>query len=371
MQSKAADGGEVIGESVTDTRLEQLRGWALGVLRQLLDDPALEEASLTPVSGDASFRRYFRLQAGQDSFIATDAPVEHEDNPRFVRVCNMFRDAGVLAPKVFASDFEQGFLLQEDLGDSLYLDSLLAARKNDDRERIDALYRAALDALVQFQAGIDKKRLAPYDQAALRAEMALFHEWFCPQLLGIELSETDQALIDAVYRFLEEAALDQTQVAVHRDYHSRNLMIPDPQRYPAEAVPGIVDFQDAVAGAYSYDLVSLLRDCYIRWDDDSIESLADYYYQAARASKVLPAELEFSQLQRDMDLMGLQRHLKVLGIFSRLYIRDKKSRYLADIPLVISYFLDVAEKYPELQAFLGWFREVVLPVARDKLDLEF
>jgi aminoglycoside/choline kinase family phosphotransferase len=368
---KASFKGEVKSESVTDTRLEQLQSWARGVLRQLLDNSVLEDVRLTPVSGDASFRRYFRLHTDQDSFIAVDAPVAHEDNPRFVRICNMFRDAGVLAPKVFASDFDQGFLLQEDLGDGLYLNSLQAARELGDHKRIDRLYRAAIDALVQFQAGIDKKRLDPYDREALRAETALFHEWFCPQLLGIELSDDDQALIESTYSLLEEAALQQPQVAVHRDYHSRNLMIPDPRRYPAEALPGIVDFQDAVTGAYSYDLVSLLRDCYIRWDDDIIESLANYYYQAARTSKLLPPELQFSQLQRDMDLMGLQRHLKVLGIFSRLTIRDKKSRYLADIPLVISYFLDVAEKYPELEAFLGWFRETVLPVARDKLDLEF
>lgn len=355
---------------MTDTRLEQLRRWVQQVLGTLLSSSQAPAVELEPVSGDASFRRYFRVQTPAGSYIAVDSPAEHEDNPRFVRVCNMFRDAGVLAPKVFASDFDHGFLLQEDFGDTLYLESLLIARQADDWQSIDELYKRALDALVRFQAGIDKKRLDPYDSKALCQEMALFHEWFCPALLGLELSAPEMQMIEAAYTLLEESALEQAAVAVHRDYHSRNLLVLDAARYDNDSGPGIVDFQDAVTGAYSYDLVSLLRDCYIRWDDDKIRNWAQYYYQQARQQKILPIELDFAHLQRDMDLMGLQRHLKVMGIFSRLAIRDNKSRYLADIPLVISYFLDVAEKYPELDAFLGWFRESVLPAARHKLELD-
>lgn len=352
-----------IYKAMDDLRQDKLQQWVGAQLG------AGSPVALTTVSGDASFRRYFRARQDGQPFIAVDAPPEHEDNPRFTQVAKLFRDSGVLTPEIIAGDFESGFLLLEDFGDSLYLDSLLKAQAVNETAVPEQLYRQAIDALVNFQVGIDSKQLPPYDRMQLRSEMQLFDEWFLSGLLGLEISAAERELIDATFTLLEEAALSQTAVAVHRDYHSRNLMIPDPDRYAADAGPGIVDFQDAVRGAYSYDLVSLLRDCYIRWDEALVRQWAGYYREKAIAATVIP-DMEMDQLQRDMDLMGLQRHLKVMGIFSRLFLRDKKSRYLADIPLVISYFLDVAAAYPELATFLDWFRTRVLPAASDKLQME-
>ena len=311
------------------------------------------------VSGDASFRRYFRITADGQSFIAVDAPPQHEDNPRFVSVCEMLLGAGVHAPAIMARDFEQGFLLLEDLGDALYLDALLECQERGDVARADELYKQAIDALVQFQARIEKKQLDPFDSSELQREMRLFDEWFCAGLLGLSLDEDERRLIQSTYDFLEQAALRQTEVVVHRDYHSRNLLITEPN-------PGIIDFQDAVAGAYSYDLVSLLRDCYISWDEARLVAWLAYYHEQASAHGVING-ITHEQLRRDFDLMGLQRHLKVMGIFCRLFLRDNKTRYLADIPLVMKYFLDVAEGYPELQEFLAWFRARVLPAAEKEL----
>ena len=311
------------------------------------------------VSGDASFRRYFRIASGEQAFIAVDAPPQHEDNPRFVRVCEMFLGTGVHAPTIQAQDFEQGFLLLEDLGDALYLDTLLQCQQQGDIARADELYKQAIDALVQFQSGINKEQLDPFDSSELQREMRLFDEWFCEGLLKLRLDEGERELIQYCYDFLEQAALQQTEVGVHRDYHSRNLLITSPN-------PGIIDFQDAVAGAYSYDLVSLLRDCYIRWDDENLNRWLSYYHEQASASGII-AGVAPEQLRRDFDLMGLQRHLKVMGIFCRLFLRDNKTRYLADIPLVMSYFLDVAENYPELQDFVAWFRDRVQPAAETEL----
>ena len=303
-----------------------------------------------------------RLEVHDDADVpAVDAPPELEDNPRFVRIAQLFRDAGVRAPRVLAQDFEQGFMLLDDLGDDLYLDSLLVAQQDHNLALADELYRGAIDTLIDVQTGIDKKRLDPYDRNRLHQELALFDQWFCAALLNLDLSGAEQQLIADTYRTLEDEALAQPAVAVHRDYHSRNLMIINPG-------PGVIDFQDAVAGPFTYDLVSLLRDCYIRWPDEQVLAWARYYHQQALARGIIPG-LEFSRVQRDMDLMGLQRHLKVMGIFSRLSLRDKKPRYLADIPLVIDYFLDVAAAHPELTAFVDWFLQRVLPAANRELEL--
>lgn len=351
-----------------DTRQQQLHQWTGQVLSQLLPDLPGGALSLSIVSGDASFRRYFRLEVEGHSYMAVDAPPEHEDNPRFVRICNLFREADVQAPKVFATDYDQGFLLLEDFGDDLYLNALLDAQQSGDLQLADKLYRQAIDALVRFQQGIDTSRLDPYSRDELHREMALFDEWFCGALLKQEPDTATRALIVDAYTFLEDAALSQTVVAVHRDYHSRNLLRLDEFRFGTG--PGIIDFQDAVAGACTYDLVSLLRDCYIRWDESQVEQWAYYYHSQATGQRVID-NLDFASLQRDMDLMGLQRHLKVMGIFSRLHIRDKKSRYLADIPLVIRYFLDVAGRYPELNAFVDWFRQTLLPAAKSQFNQDF
>jgi len=338
--------------SQEDLRREQLQDWARG-------EVGANTAELSMVSGDASFRRYFRLELADRSLIAVDAPPEHEDNPGFIRVCELLRSAGVHAPEVLARDLEQGFLLLEDLGNELYLDALLLAQQNKEFDKADELYKSAIDALIQFQTSVKSNLLDPFDSKELQREMRLFDEWFCAGFLELELDDSERSLIAATYEFLEQATLSQTQVAVHRDYHSRNLLITEPN-------PGIIDFQDAVSGAYTYDLVSLLRDCYIRWEDPQLDDWLRYYYEHATAAGIIGSVSE-EQLQRDFDLMGLQRHLKVMGIFCRLFIRDKKSRYLADIPLVMNYFLDVAGRYPELQEFVVWFHRKIEPAALMRL----
>ncbi len=317
--------------------------------------------ALSMVSGDASFRRYFRVQSERENLIAVDAPPEQEDNALFLLVDELLLAAGVRVPRVIAFNEELGFLLLEDFGDDLYLTSLLRAQEDGDQGTADTLYRQAIDALVNLQSQGDKERLGAYNRSELRREMALFDQWFCRQLLELDISAADQALIEQTYKFLEDSALLQQSVFVHRDYHSRNLMILDADG------PGIIDFQDAVSGPYTYDLVSLLRDCYIRWPQEQVDRWADYYLCSAQA-RGIAEDVDRAQFLRDLDLMGLQRHLKVMGIFSRLFVRDNKSRYLADIPLVIQYFLEVSSRYPELSSFRHWFEESVLPLARKRLD---
>ncbi len=355
-----------------DSRKQQLTGWVNEQLKQLLADQTVD-IRLSSVSGDASFRRYFRAQIGAQSFIAVDAPPENEDSELFVKIAEYIRDAGVSAPKVYAKNFEKGFLLLEDFGDQLYLPRLLqlqgeSASASSARE-VDKLYHDAIHSLIKIQASVDKKRLAPYHREKLRSEMQLFENWFCEEFLGLKLSDNDRAIIASSFSFLEDAALAQPQLAVHRDYHSRNLLLLEPTRFPVDAGPGVIDFQDAMAGAYSYDLVSLLRDCYICWNPQQVEKWALYYFDMAVKTGIIKG-ISVSQFRRDLDLMGLQRNFKVMGIFSRLCIRDNKPQYLADIPLVIQYFLEVACKYQEMAPFLDWFEATVLSVAKLKLNLE-
>ncbi len=353
-------------------RKKQLTKWANEQLAQLFagQQPGVELAS---VSGDASFRRYFRAQIGERSFIVVDAPPQNENNELFVAVAELFRVAAVAAPDVYAQDFNKGFLLLEDFGDQLYLPRLLELQDENliasSQSEVDKLYQDAIHTLLKIQLGVDKKKLAPYDKATLRREMRLFEHWFCEGYLGIKLSASDQTLIDHSFTFLERRALTQIQVAVHRDYHSRNLLVLDSTRYPHHAGPGVIDFQDAMAGAYTYDLVSLLRDCYIRWTPEQVEKWSLYYFDLAGKAGLIEA-VSTSQFVRDFDLMGLQRNFKVMGIFSRLCIRDNKPQYLADIPLVIQYFREVAGKYQELAPFLDWFEVNLLSVAKSKLNLE-
>ena len=350
-------------------RLQALTDWTNELLDHLM--PAKKAAlELEIVSGDASFRRYFRVSLGDDSFIVVDAPPEHEDNHTFVRISNMLLAANLTVPKVYSVDYERGFMLLVDLGDSLYLEALLQCQKNDDTEAANQLYQGALMSLVDLQAKVDGDRLEPFSKEKLITEMQLFPKWLCGDLLGMSLDASEQALLERTFNFLADAVTAQPQVAVHRDYHSRNLMILDKDKFAESRGPGIIDFQDAVKGAYTYDLVSLLRDCYIEWPQQQVQQWAGFYLSQAHAKGVLE-EVVLDTLLRDMDLAGLQRHLKVLGIFARLNIRDKKSQYLADIPLVIRYFLDVSAKYRELDEMRAWFAEKVVPRAKDTLKLEF
>jgi N-acetylmuramate 1-kinase len=346
-----------------DQRRIDLANWAR---HQLLDMLKVfdGEIVLVNLSGDASFRRYFRAQVPDNSFVLVDAPPDREDSAVFVKVSEAFREAGLLTPEILSVDYELGFMLLEDFGDQLYLQSLKQAGNNMTAR--NALYHRAIDALIVLQKNVAGEQFPAYDRVLLHRELSLFDEWFCEKYLGLKLKREERKIVAECFQFLEDNALTQPQVAVHRDYHSRNLMIPDPQSFSEMNAPAMIDFQDAVCGPYTYDLVSLLRDCYIRWPLDYVKKLALYYKQNAEAQGVINQRSE-QQFFREFDLMGLQRHLKVIGIFARLYIRDYKSQYLADIPLVIDYFLDVAEQHQELGPFVGWFRTRVLPEARTKL----
>lgn len=361
-----------------DERKVALTAWARQCLEEMCDQAGVV-GEVETVSGDASFRRYFRMHLNRPmdcmmgtvneklldilhdtQFVLVDAPPEHENSRQFVHVARLFRQAGMNTPRVLEVDYERGFMLLQDFGDALYLPAL------QEGHDVDALYTSAMESLVLLQANGKGDELPPYDRELLHRELSLFDDWFCEQFLGLNLMAEERALLARTWAMLEDAALAQPQVCVHRDYHSRNLMIVsnDPS-----AAPGVIDFQDAVLGAYTYDLVSLLRDCYIVWPAARVREWALQYRKMAIVAGVLPAgtQEDADAFLRDFDLMGLQRHLKVIGIFSRLNLRDGKLRYMADIPMVIDYVLEVAADHPEMAEFIQWFQNRVLPLACEKL----
>jgi hypothetical protein len=315
----------------SDARLALIHEWVSGPLQ-------LQPTAVEPASSDASFRRYFRVSAaGGRTFIVMDAPPGKEDVRPYLKVSGLLEGIGVHVPHVHEQDIERGLLLLEDLGTTLYLARLNAG---DDP---DALYGDALNALadLQVKGGDAAAQLAPYDRAALMREMMLLPEWFCARHLGLAASAGDQAAIAAAFEFLITEALAQPQVFVHRDYHSRNLMV------VGERNPGVIDFQDALRGPIGYDLVSLLKDCYISWPRARVERWVSGY-RAQLAARGGPAGKDEREFLRWFDLIGVQRHLKVLGIFARLWYRDGKNGYLRDLPLTLEYVRDTCRRYPEL-----------------------
>ena len=324
----------------TDRRLAALSAW-------LTQDLNLAVDQLRPASSDASFRRYFRAAVGGDSYIVMDAPPAHEDVRPFIHVSALLRQAGVQAPKIHAQDLEQGFLLLCDFGDRPYLAGLA-----DDTA--DALYADALDSLARLKRGVDIGTcgLPAYDEALLRREMDLCPQWFLDGLLGRPAGPAEQAVLDHAWRVLVDSALQQPQVCVHRDYHSRNLMITEADN------PGVIDFQDAVVGPVTYDLVSLLRDCYITWPRQRVENWVAGYHRRLLDEKLV-ADTDAERFLRWFDLMGLQRHIKVLGIFARLHLRDGKPGYLGDIPRVMNYVVEASRRHPELAGLLALLEDGV------------
>lgn len=303
---------------------------------------------LAPVTGDAGFRQYYRCNT-EPPLIAVHAPPEHENVPAFVSKDLELASVGVGVPRVYAVDFQAGFMLQEDLGATLLLPLL-------NENSVDILYDACEAELRLIQSlSANKDIFPPYSQELLRREMMLFPEWFLEQLLGINLSQQDWEVLDKTFEFLEQSALEQPQVVVHRDFHSRNLL-----RKPCGNI-GVIDFQDAVEGPFSYDLVSLLKDCYIRWPRTMIRQRALRFLQRQVAALGVE-EVSKDKLLRWFDLMGLQRHLKVLGIFARLCLRDGKAGYLKDLPLVLDYTQETIAAYPELDEFKSWFESRVVPL---------
>jgi hypothetical protein len=329
------------GDPVPD-RIEQLKRW-------LGNELNFSEYTLSPASADASFRRYFRVAREGESWVVMDAPPEKEDSRPFIRVAKLLLDAGLNVPEVIDADLEQGYLLLSDLGSRPYLAAL-------DEASVERLYGDALVALVAIQTcQPNTADLPPYDRKLLLAEQELFREWLLGRHLGVALSTGEAAMCDSVFSRLADNALEQPQVCVHRDYHSRNLMVTDRNN------PGILDFQDAVIGAVTYDLVSLLRDCYIAWPRQRVEDWALGYQELALQSGILHEEHEDpAQFLRWFDLMGMQRHLKAAGIFARLNHRDGKPGYLADIPRTLGYVTEVAARYDELSDFGGFLRREVL-----------
>lgn len=309
---------------MTDQRLLLLKSWLSSTLEQTF---AIETAS-----SDASFRRYFRVTQGSKSYIAMDAPPEHENIQPFIDIAKRITAAKVNAPYIHAESLEHGFLLLDDLGSRDYLPEL-------SEEHAPKYYRDAMTALLKMQSNISAEELPVYDATLLQREMDLFEEWFLNQHLQITLSSEQKKVLANAEQWLISKALEQPQTFVHRDYHSRNLMITE------ENNPGVIDFQDAVYGPITYDLVSLLRDCYISWPDDKVYQLVTEFYDLAQP------DAELSTFKQWFDLMGLQRHIKVLGIFARLYHRDGKEAYLNDLPLTWRYTKMIASRYQELAEF--------------------
>lgn len=303
---------------------------------------------LVPASNDASFRRYFRIRIDGTTRIVMDAPPPQEDCRPFVHVANLLHAAGMHAPEVIASDLEEGFLLLSDLGNTTYLDVL-----NEDN--VDRLYGDATGALARLQACIDPASagLPDYDAELLNVELSLFKDWYLQKHLGLMLNAGQESTLTTTNQLLVDNALAQTQVCVHRDYHSRNLMFTEQDN------PGVLDFQDAVIGPVTYDLVSLLRDCYIAWPRERVEEWAQNYYRiAVKAGIVNEDHVSEMQFLRYFDLMGVQRHLKAIGIFARLLHRDGKDGYIEDIPRTMAYVKDVAGRYPELSEFAALLEEI-------------
>ena len=329
-----------------DKRFEALKEWAGRILGAGAFD-------IRPASADASFRRYFRITQGGRSLIAMDAPPEKGDMRAYVAIARRFHALGLNVPEVLEQDHERGFLLVTDLGAQLYLGCL-------NEQTVERLYGDALGALIVLQAGTSTaaadKFLPDYDEALLLREMEIFREWYLGRHLGLKPSAGQNRILDETFAQLARSALSQPRVWVHRDYHSRNLMVTRANN------PGILDFQDAVLGPVTYDLVSLLRDCYIAWPRERVEDWVKGYRELALQSGIGVGEDDAGFL-RWFDLMGVQRHLKATGIFARLNHRDGKPGYLGDIPRTLGYVHEVSACYQELQPLLALLQELKLPGA--------
>jgi aminoglycoside/choline kinase family phosphotransferase len=318
------------------SRKSQLENWLKSI-------DGFDLVDVRPASADASFRRYFRVtdRCSGQTFIVMDAPPDKEDCRPFIHITKLLRNANVNAPAIISTDLDRGLLLLADLGDRQYLDYL-------DEDSSNRLYSDALAALVNMQ-GI-QGHLPDYNRARLQDEMGLFEPWYLNEHLKVELDSQQKSVLAEIFDLLIDSALQQPKVFVHRDYHSRNLMLVD------EHNPGVIDYQDAVIGPLTYDLVSLFKDCYIEWPRDRIETWLDEYLSRT----LVDIPVERAQFIRWFDLMGVQRHLKVLGIFARLNYRDGKSQYLNDLPLTLKYVVDTSSRYQELSPLLNLLEKKVL-----------
>ena len=319
-----------------DVRLQHLKVWLDEQLAILFAEQgwgAIPPATLTAASSDASFRRYFRWEGAGRSFIVMDAPPPQENCKPFVDIAFLLAKSGINVPKIYAEDLDRGFLLLNDLGNKTYLDVI-------DSENADDLFSAALQALLAFQQLPMVAPLPSYDVAFLRRELELFPEWYVKRELGIELDAAQQVLWQQVSDLLIDSALAQPKVLVHRDYMPRNLMLSEPN-------PGVLDFQDAVYGPVTYDVTCLFKDAFLSWPEERVRGWLESYWQQASALNI-PVQPDFEDFLRASDLMGVQRHLKVIGIFARICHRDGKPRYLGDVPRFFAYIDAVIARRPEL-----------------------
>jgi aminoglycoside/choline kinase family phosphotransferase len=326
-----------------DVRLQHLKVWLDEQLAILFADQgwgSVPPATLTAASSDASFRRYFRWEGEGRSFVVMDAPPPQENCKPFVDIAFLLAKSGINVPKIYAEDLERGFLLLNDLGNQTYLDVI-------DGENADALFSDALQALLAFQQLPMVAPLPSYDVALLRRELELFPEWYVKRELGVEFDSTQQQQWQQVSDLLIDSALAQPKVLVHRDYMPRNLMLSEPN-------PGVLDFQDAVYGPVTYDVTCLFKDAFLSWPEERVRGWLENYWQQASALNI-PVQPDFEDFLRASDLMGVQRHLKVIGIFARICHRDGKPRYLADVPRFFSYIEAVIARRPELAELQALF----------------
>lgn len=304
---------------------------------------------LDAIQGDASFRRYFRAYAPDQSWVAVHAPPEHEDNVAFAAMTQLLAKQGIPVPELVAVDYQQGFLLLSDLGDTLLLNQLT-------QENVDEWYSQVFEVLLQMQQCSSRalNGLPLFGANHIETELHYFNEWFLKKTLGIQLSSKEQSMLDDLYEQLIELCFIQPQVMIHRDFHSRNIMIEPTGQL------GIIDYQDAMVGPITYDLVSLIKDCYIRWPKDKILAWGQLYHQRLNHVGLLD-DTPLDTFYRWVDWTGLQRHLKVLGVFSRLKIRDQKSLYFKDTPRVMAYVLEVFDSYPEFELINALFKDKIQP----------
>jgi N-acetylmuramate 1-kinase len=330
MADGTQSGTTLTKSSILTQRYSELQGWLKEKLNKQI-------ACINPMAGDASFRRYYRVRlTNNETFVAMDAPRHEESCIPYLKVAQIFKKLGVCVPDIYEQELKKGFLILADLGDRLYFDEI-------NEQNADLLYGRAFDALLKIQQA--DSQLPNYSDELYLMELHLFMDWYLAKYRKMALSSREKALLEQLFFKLIHEAQSQPQVCVHRDYHSRNLLL-------LEGEVGVLDFQDALIGPLTYDLVSLLKDCYIEWPIEKIQAWLQNYYNCLKNNAMLD-RTSFEQFVRWFDLMGLQRHLKCLGIFSRLHLRDQKSNYLADIPRVLGYVKSVCEQYVEYSDILS------------------
>ena len=330
--------------SLSDTRFIALSHW--------LNQYFAGQVTAKLICGDASFRRYFRIEHLGKHYIVSDSPIELVPVAPFVAIAKAYQTAGLLVPEVLATCYEQGFVLQTDVGKQQLLSVL-------NQHNVADYYKQALSLLPTI-ARVTHTELGPltdYDAAFVQRELAIFVDWLVNTHLDYTLSDHEQQMINATFKALTQSALSQPKVGMHRDYHSRNLLL------NGEAL-AVIDFQDAVLGPITYDAVSLLRDCYVRWPAELVHELMQYHFKQLKSQQLIDQHVDFTTYQQWFDLMGLQRHIKAAGIFARLYHRDGKRGYLADIPLTLQYIVDIGADYPQIEAFSAWVKRIIVPLVK-------